>query len=226
MSEGSDNPKKVSFRNMTGTFKSFSTEVGKKVTKTLQLKPLSSNRNSSSKNNDDVSFDDIHKRKFSSSFHNPMKSINNQWKNRDSDDDDVDNDDGNDNDEVNKNKKANENEDQGETEFARKPIQESSDLYYEEDDKKELERLLRILDSEGITKGSRILEESEESASKKSFIKHQHLTEFEHKKHRLKITRNLKYIRDRRCDECKVNHYHRQSLLLLSSSSHIYHHYH
>ena len=65
------------------------------------------------------------------------------------------------------------NEDKDETEVdtrARKLFQESGDLY-DEDDKKELERLFRILDSEGIIEGVRILEESEESVSKKSFQK-------------------------------------------------------
>ena len=224
MSEGSNNPKnpkKVSFRNITGTFKSFSTEVSK-VTQTLQLKPLSSNKNNTSKDNDDVSFDDIHKPKSSSSFHNPMKSNHNPCKNRDSElsvwtdtkgDDDDDDDDNNDddNDDVDKNKKANENEDQDETEVdtrARKPFQESGDLY-DEDDKKELERLFRILDSEGIIEGVRILEESEESVSKKSFLNLKHDIKFEHENHKLRITRDLRYIRNRRCDVCKVTHYHR-----------------
>jgi len=222
MSEGNNNPKKVSFRNITGTFKSFSTEVSK-VTKTLQLKPLSSNKNNTSKDNDDVVlFDDIHKPKFSISFHNnPMKrdselSVWSGTKGYDDDGGDDDDDDGDDNnnnnveiDDADKNKKAKENEDQ-DTEVdtsAGKNIQESSDLY-EKDDEKELESLFRILDSEGIFEGVRILEESEESVSKKSFLNIKHLTEFKHENHALKITRNLTYIRDRRCDECKVNCYH------------------
>jgi hypothetical protein len=151
-----------------------------------------------------------------------MKSINNPWKHRDSElsvwsgtkgyDDDDDDDDNNnnnnndDNDEFDKNKKKNEDQDETEVDTrSRKPFQESCDLY-DEDDKKELERLFRILDSEGIIEGVRILEESEESVSKKSFLSLKHDTKFEHGSHKLRITSELRYIRDRRCDVCKVSH--------------------